>query len=88
MASTTRLFRVFVSFPFNDFAVERNAPQAEIFPHLQGFCHRARFQAVDLRWGVGEEARRGQGLRVWSSRRSQPTPGNTWPQARRSYDAR
>jgi WD40 repeat protein len=58
----TRLFRVFVSSTFNDFAVERNALQDEVFPPLQDFCrqHGARFQAVDLRWGVSEEAGRDQ----------------------------
>src|SRR3954453_1799681 len=62
MASTTRLFRVFVSSTFNDFAAERNALQAEVFPRLQEFCrqHGGRFQAVDLRWGVSEEAGRDQ----------------------------
>src|SRR5438270_2975726 len=62
MASRTRLFRIFVSSTFNDFVVERNALQAEVFPRLQDFCRRqgARFQAVDLRWGVSEEAGRDQ----------------------------
>src|SRR5579883_3300122 len=62
MAAAARLFRVFVSSTFNDFNLERNALQAEVFPRLQEFCrqHGGRFQAVDLRWGVSEEAGRDQ----------------------------
>ncbi len=55
-------FRVFVSSTFQDFAAERNALQARVWPKLQALCmrHGARFQAVDLRWGVSEEASREQ----------------------------
>ncbi len=62
MATATRLFRVFISSTFNDFVVERNALQNEVFPRLQDFCRQrgVRFQAVDLRWGVSEEAGRDQ----------------------------
>lgn len=54
----TRTFRVFVSSTFSDLKEERNALQASVFPRLRRLCaeHGARFQAVDLRWGVREEA--------------------------------
>ena len=55
-------FRVFVSSTFNDFGAERNAMQCEVWPRLRELCrrHGARFQAIDLRWGVSEEASREQ----------------------------
>jgi hypothetical protein len=53
-----RLFRVFVSSTFSDLVDERNALQEHVFPRLRRLCaeHGAQFQAVDLRWGVSEEA--------------------------------
>jgi WD40 repeat protein len=58
MPTTTRTFRVFVSFTFDDLIDERNVLQEHVFPKLEAFCLEkgARFQAVDLRWGVREEA--------------------------------
>lgn len=37
---------------------ERNALQSNVFPRLQRLCqaHAATFQAIDLRWGVSQEA--------------------------------
>jgi hypothetical protein len=54
----TRTFRVFVSSTFEDFAVERNVLRSEVWPRLRDLCrqHGARFQPIDLRWGVSEEA--------------------------------
>ena len=51
-------FRVFVSSTFSDLVAERNALQEHVFPRLREFCQKrgARFQAIDLRWGVSEEA--------------------------------
>ena len=51
-------FRVFVSSTFSDLKAERDALQKEVFPRLRDLCtqHGARFQAIDLRWGVGAEA--------------------------------
>ncbi len=51
-------FRVFVSSTFTDMVAERNALQEHVFPELREYCqHRnARFQAIDIRWGVSEEA--------------------------------
>ncbi len=53
-----RTFRVFVSSTFSDLKAERNALQAHVFPRLRQLCaqHGARFQAIDLRWGVSTEA--------------------------------
>jgi len=58
MPTTTRTFRVFVSSTFEDLKEEHNAPQREVFPESVKLCeaHGARFQAIDLRWGVPEEA--------------------------------
>ncbi len=64
-----RTFRVFVSSTFEDLKAERNASQDGVwrdgklvkegaFPRLRQLCeaHGARFQAIDLRWGVSQEA--------------------------------
>ena len=58
MAGTARTFRVFVSSTFDDLEDERNWLQAEVFPALSRLCEAngARFQAIDLRWGVRTEA--------------------------------
>ena len=51
-------FRLFVSSTFADFERERNELQRTVFPHLSDLCAErgARFQAIDLRWGVSREA--------------------------------
>lgn len=58
MAQAHHTFRVFVSSTFSDLKAERNALQARVFPRLRELCaqHGARFQPIDLRWGVSEEA--------------------------------
>src|ERR1035438_473844 len=58
MPTTTRTFRVFVSSTFEDLIDERNVLQSTVFPKLEAFAleKNARFQAIDLRWGVREEA--------------------------------
>ena len=50
-------FRVFVSSTFSDLIAERNALQEKAFPRLRAYCqqHGARFQAIDLRWGVSQK---------------------------------
>lgn len=55
-------FRVFVSSTFQDFVTERNGLQERVWPRLQSLCqqHGARFQAIDLRWGISEQASREQ----------------------------
>ncbi|MFQ5770791.1 MAG: DUF4062 domain-containing protein, partial [bacterium] len=58
MAQTSKTFRIFVSSTFTDLKEERNALQKYVFPRLRELCiqHGCRFQAIDLRWGVREEA--------------------------------
>jgi Domain of unknown function (DUF4062) len=58
MAQQSRTFRVFISSTFADFKAEREALQSRVFPKLRELCtaQGCRFQAIDLRWGVSEEA--------------------------------
>lgn len=58
MARRDLTFRVFVSSTFSDLKAGRNALQESAFPRLRAYCQEkgARFQAIDLRWGVSEEA--------------------------------
>jgi WD40 repeat protein len=58
MAQSSKTFRIFVSSTFSDLKEERNALQKYVFPRLRDLCmqHSCRFQAIDLRWGVSEEA--------------------------------
>jgi hypothetical protein len=57
MPIETRTFRVFVSSTFDDLEEERNQ-LLEVFDKLRIFCEQygAQFQAIDLRWGVSDEA--------------------------------
>lgn len=57
-----RVFRVFVSSTFRDLAAERDALQERVFPELRAHCAAKgyAFQAIDLRWGIREEATAGQ----------------------------
>jgi len=54
----SKTFRIFVSSTFSDLKAERDALQRFVFPRLRELCAKsgARFQAIDLRWGVSEEA--------------------------------
>jgi hypothetical protein len=58
MARRDLIFRVFVSSTFTDLIAERNALHKLVFPRLRQYCQErgARFQAIDLRWGVREQA--------------------------------
>ena len=58
MALASKTFRIFVSSTFSDLKEERNALQKHVFPKLRELCmqHGCRFQAIDLRWGVRDEA--------------------------------
>jgi hypothetical protein len=58
MPNQAQTFRIFVSSTFSDLKAERNALQAHVFPKLRQLCeeHHARFQPIDLRWGVSSEA--------------------------------
>ena len=62
MPQQTKIFRVFVSSTFTDMKEERNILQKTVFPKLEKFCEEkgAKFQAVDLRWGVNEESQLNQ----------------------------
>ncbi len=62
MPQQTKIFRVFVSSTFTDMKEERRILQKKTFPKLEKFCEEngARFQAVDLRWGVNEESQLNQ----------------------------
>ena len=55
---TSRTFRVFISSTFSDLKAERNALQEKVFPRLKKLAaaNGCRFQAIDLRWGVSDEA--------------------------------
>ena len=58
MALSSRTFRIFVSSTFRDLKGGRNALQKYVFPRLRDLAtgYGYRFQAIDLRWGVSEEA--------------------------------
>jgi hypothetical protein len=58
MPRQSRTFRIFVSSTFSDLKEERNALQKHVFPKLRELCmqHGCHFQAIDLRWGIREEA--------------------------------
>lgn len=53
-----KTFRLFISSTFSDFTVEREYMQMKVFPAIESLCASFgyQFQAVDLRWGVDEEA--------------------------------
>jgi len=58
MPIATRTFRVFISSIFEDLTMEREWLHQGVFRELEKLCedHGARFQAVDLRWGIRGEA--------------------------------
>jgi hypothetical protein len=51
-------FRIFISSTFTDFVLERNALQEFVFPRVKELAkrHGGDFQAIDLRWGISNEA--------------------------------
>ena len=51
-------FRLFISSAFGDFKCEREVLQNDIFSVIKDYCQGKgfRFQPIDLRWGVNEEA--------------------------------
>ncbi|XQC05604.1 DUF4062 domain-containing protein [Arcobacter cryaerophilus gv. pseudocryaerophilus] len=55
---TNRTFRLFISSTFDDFKKERDILQINVFPNIEKYCRDLgfQFQAVDLRWGITEEA--------------------------------
>jgi hypothetical protein len=78
MPIATRTFRVFVSSTFEDLKEERDALQRDVFPKLRTLCeqHGARFQAIDLRWGVRDEAALDQQTAPICLREIRALPGN------------
>lgn len=58
MSLRSSTFRVFLSSTFRDLEHERNALQREVFPRLRDLAgsHGFSFQAIDLRWGIRQEA--------------------------------
>jgi WD40 repeat protein len=58
MATLRRTIRLFVSSTFSDMKAERDVLQADVFPKLRQLClsNGLRFQPIDLRWGVPQEA--------------------------------
>jgi len=57
-ANQIKTFHIFINSIFSDLKAERNALQERVFPRLRDLTagHGCRFQAIDLRWGVSEEA--------------------------------
>ena len=53
-----KAFRLFVASTFEDFVQERELLQSKVFPAVDAYCAARgyQFHAVDLRWGVNEEA--------------------------------
>jgi WD40 repeat protein len=53
-----KAFRLFVSSTFKDFVQERTLLQSNVLPALDAYCAARgyQFHAVDLRWGVNDEA--------------------------------
>ena len=58
MIQTSRTFRTFVSSTFRGMVAESDALQKTAFRNLRKLCeeHSGHFQAIDLRWGVSEDA--------------------------------
>ena len=76
-----RAFRLFVSSTFSDMAEERTILQNDVFPELEVYCANRgfSFQAIDLRWGITEEAQLNQKtldlcIREVSESRAHPRP--------------
>jgi hypothetical protein len=59
-SSRNSTIRLFVSSTFKDLKAERDALQRDVFPRLKQLClsRGLRFQAIDLRWGISQEAGR------------------------------
>eukprot|EP00457_Paulinella_chromatophora_P000595 gb/GEZN01000595.1/.p1 GENE.gb/GEZN01000595.1/~~gb/GEZN01000595.1/.p1 ORF type:complete len:1181 (-),score=269.69 gb/GEZN01000595.1/:514-4008(-) len=53
-----KVFRVFVSSTFQDYAAERNYFTQHVWPQVRGFCQRYgwSFMTVDMRWGIRDES--------------------------------
>lgn len=58
MVYAGQMIRFFISSTFHDMFQERDALQKNVFPKLRELCREggAHFQAIDLRWGVSQDA--------------------------------
>lgn len=58
MAHSSLTFRVFISSTFDDLSAERDTLHRLVFDRLRDLCqsHGCRFQAIDLRWRISQEA--------------------------------
>ncbi|KAA5803571.1 NACHT domain-containing protein [Alkalicaulis satelles] len=58
----SKAFRLFVSSTFIDFTGERRLLQEKVFPALEAHCarHDFDFRAVDMRWGINDDAQLNQ----------------------------
>ena len=76
MAGEGATFRVFISSTFSDLHAERDVLRLHVFEPLQAYCQErgARFQAIDLRWGVSDDAFHNQQAMAMCLRRSNETP--------------
>lgn len=56
--NNTKTFRLFISSTFSDFKKERQTLQLKVFPEIKKYCidKGYKFQPIDLRWGVSNEA--------------------------------
>ncbi len=56
--NTVKTFRLFISSTFDNFKVERNLLQDEVFPEIDKYCQEKgyQFQPIDLRWGINFES--------------------------------
>ncbi len=54
----SKIFRLFISSTFSDFAKEREVLQTKVFPYIKDHASKQGyvFQPIDLRWGVNNEA--------------------------------
>lgn len=52
-----KAFRLFISSTFEDFKIERDLLQNEVFPKIREYCESKgfSFQPIDLRWGINNE---------------------------------
>lgn len=73
-----KTFRLFISSTFSDFRQEREILQTKVFPKIKSYCVEKgyKFQPIDLRWGVNQEAQLDQKTleRCLNEARTWPTP--------------
>ena len=67
MKRQSKIFRVFLSSTFEDLKLERDSLQNGAFKRLREYCLKKgwQFQAIDLRWGINNEATIDQRNDIW-----------------------